>query len=84
MPRAERPDGCWQKETEMETTPKTPEPQQWLTIAEVCTYLSVPRSTLDKWRKEGRGPRIKKLPNGQVRIRHDWLDAWINELPEAA
>lgn len=55
-----------------------------LTIAQVCEYLNVPHSMLNKWRTEGRGPRTKKLPNGAVRIRRDWLESRINDLPEAA
>lgn len=52
---------------------------RWLTVDEVCTELRIARSTWEKWRQKNAGPRVVKLPNGQLRIRRDWLDAWINE-----
>ena len=56
---------------------------QWLTYAEVCEELSVARSTLDQWRAEGRGPRFRKLPNGQLRITAADLAAWLETLAVA-
>jgi excisionase family DNA binding protein len=55
----------------------------WLTVVEVCERLQISRNTWDKWRSDGRGPRCKKLPNGQLRIRADWLDQWLEELEAA-
>ena len=56
----------------------------WMTVAEVCKRLGISRSTWDKWHATGRAPRAKKLPNGSLRIREDWLVTWIDDLPEAA
>src|SRR4051812_34853828 len=53
----------------------------WLTIADVLTGLGVDRGTFDKWRKRGVGPRMKMLPNRTWRIRGDWYDAWLANLP---
>lgn len=52
-----------------------------LTVDEVCTELRIARSTWEKWRQKDAGPKVVKLPNGQLRIRRDWLEAWINEQP---
>jgi predicted site-specific integrase-resolvase len=53
----------------------------WLTVADVCATLSITRDTLYKWRGRGLSPRFKKLPNGDLRCRVDWLDEWLEELP---
>lgn len=53
----------------------------WLTLDQVLEELNVSRSTFDKWRVDGRAPRLRKLPNRRLLIhRHD-LDAWIAGLP---
>lgn len=51
---------------------------------DACEYLGVARSTLDKWRQRGCGPKFKKLPNGQLRTCAEWLEDFIADLPEAA
>ena len=56
----------------------------WLTVTEVCRLLGISRSTWDKWHATGRAPRAKKLPNGSLRTREDWLSLWIDDLPEVA
>lgn len=48
-----------------------------LTLAEVLSELKVARSTFDTWRVLGTAPECIKLPNGQLRIRHSALDAWL-------
>ncbi len=53
----------------------------WLTIADVLADLGINRGTFDKWRKRGIGPRMKQLPNGTWRIRGDWYDTWLANLP---
>ena len=50
-------------------------------LNEVCTELRIARSTWEKWRQKDAGPKVVKLPNGQLRIRSDWLDTWIDEQP---
>jgi predicted DNA-binding transcriptional regulator AlpA len=57
---------------------------QWLTVEEVLEHLAVSRSTWDKWRTKQCAPRAKRLPNGSLRIRADWLGEWLDELPEEA
>ncbi len=53
----------------------------WLTIADVLADPGINRGTFDKWRKRGIGPRMKQLPNRTWRIRGDWYDAWLADLP---
>ena len=57
----------------------TEQRSRWLTVDEVCTELRIARSTWEKWRQKNAGPKVVKLPNGQLRIRRDWLDTWIDE-----
>lgn len=58
--------------------------KEWLTVTDACDYLGVARSTLDKWRARGVGPRFKKLPNGSLRTCQDWLEDFLTDLPDAA
>lgn len=53
------------------------DPDQKLTLAEVCEELQIERSTFYEWRAKGRAPRCSKLPNGQLRIRRRDLDEWF-------
>jgi predicted DNA-binding transcriptional regulator AlpA len=48
-----------------------------LTAYQVCTELSISRSTFHFWRQTGKAPRCIKLPNGEMRIRREDLDAWL-------
>lgn len=58
--------------------------QTWITLEDACQRLGVSRHTMAKWRARGVGPTFKKLPNGSLRIRQSDLDAWEQQLPEAA
>lgn len=58
--------------------------RQHLTIADLCTELSVSRSTFYEWRAKGRAPRCMKLPNGEIRIRRNDLERWLDTCEEAA
>jgi hypothetical protein len=51
---------------------------------DILIELDISRSTLAKWRREGRGPAFKKLPNGELRIRRADFDAWVSALDEVA
>jgi predicted DNA-binding transcriptional regulator AlpA len=62
----------------MATSTKSP----WLTTTELLSELQVSRSSFDLWRKEGRGPRCYKMPNGQMRIRRADLEEWLSDLEE--
>ena len=55
----------------------------WHTIVEVCDELGIGRSTMDDWRRSGRGPEFLRLPNGSLRIRRRVLDAWTDALKVA-
>ena len=71
----------------MKSTPRTVtagERSQWLTYKDVLVELSVSRSTLDKWRAEGKAPEFVKLPNGEMRLRRSDFDAWVNQLQKVA
>jgi predicted DNA-binding transcriptional regulator AlpA len=59
-------------------------PRQHLTIADLCSELGIARSTFDDWRAKGRAPRCIKLPNGQIRVRLDEYERWLDTCEEAA
>jgi len=46
----------------------------------VLAELGIARSSMDRWRADGRGPRFTKLPNGVLRIRREKLDEWLEGL----
>lgn len=51
---------------------------EWLTVDEVCKELRVTRRSWDRWRANGTGPPCIRLArNGPIRVRRDWLDAWL-------
>jgi len=52
-------------------------PNEKLTISELCAELKVSRSTFYDWRQKRRGPRCIRLPNGDLRVRRCDLDAWL-------
>jgi len=58
---------------------------RWLTIEDFCAEVGVPMSTAYKWAQAGPGsgrfPRFRRLPNGRIRIRRDWLEEWLDALP---
>ncbi|MEV6816691.1 helix-turn-helix domain-containing protein, partial [Micromonospora sp. NPDC051296] len=47
--------------------------EELLTVPEVLAELRVSRSTWFYWRQTGKGPRVIKLPNGQLRVRRSAL-----------
>lgn len=50
---------------------------EFLTIEEVLGVLRVSRTTFGRWRRQGSGPVIMRLPGGGVRIRRSALDRWL-------
>jgi predicted DNA-binding transcriptional regulator AlpA len=52
-------------------------PNEKLTVGELCAELKVSRSTFYDWRQKRRGPRCIRLPNGGLRVRRCDLDAWL-------
>lgn len=57
---------------------------RWLTMADFCNELGVAASTAYKWSASGTHtggfPRFRRLPNGSIRIRRDWLEDWLEHL----
>jgi excisionase family DNA binding protein len=58
------------------------EREELLTVEEAARYLRVTRRTLDRWRRNGIGPRSIKLPSGGRRYRREDLDVYIAEHQE--
>lgn len=54
---------------------------KWLSVNQVCEVLGVARSTFYKWRALALAPRVVRLPNGDLRVREDWLDEFLEALP---
>ena len=65
-----------------QTLSEKPRHRVWLTIPDVLAELGIDRGTFDHWRRRGIGPRMKRLPNRTWRIRGDWFDEWVANLPE--
>ena len=55
----------------------------WLTLAAVCEELGVSRNTLSDWRKDGRFPAGKRLPNGSLRFKATEVAAFLDALAAA-
>ncbi len=59
-------------------------PAARLTVREFCDELGISRSTFYEWRAKGRGPRCIRLPNGEIRIRREAFERWLDSLESAA
>ncbi|MEU6160940.1 helix-turn-helix domain-containing protein [Streptomyces sp. NPDC047130] len=57
---------------------------QMLKLPEVLTELGMSRAAFYRMRARGNGPRLIKLPNGQLRCRRTDLDAWLASMEETA
>jgi predicted DNA-binding transcriptional regulator AlpA len=55
-----------------------------LPLEQVYSELGVARSTFYDWRAKGKAPKCIKLPNGELRVRRDVLDRWLNDLEQDA
>jgi hypothetical protein len=55
---------------------------RWLKVQDILADLEIHRRTWQRWRELGRTPRCKRLPNGELRIRRDWYEAWLEVLDE--
>ena len=53
-----------------------------LTIDEVIAELRVSRAAFYRWRRQGAGPAVVRLPGGGVRVRRSALTAWLRRLEE--
>ena len=63
--------------------PMSTQTDPWLSYENVRADLDVARSTLDDWRRSGRGPTFKRLPNGELRIRSSAYHTWEQSLEDA-
>lgn len=58
--------------------------RDWMSMEDFCGELGIAPSTAYKWSaagpRSGRFPRFRKLPNGSIRIRRDWLEEWLDGL----
>ena len=66
------------------TNTVTPSTKAWMSLKDVLLEIAVSRSTMNKWRSEGRAPSFIKLPNGELRIRRSEFEAWLIEMPKVA
>ncbi|MGW7262639.1 helix-turn-helix transcriptional regulator [Streptomyces sp. NPDC054842] len=57
---------------------------QMLKLPEVLTELGISRAAFYRMRARGKAPRLRKLPNGQVRVSRADLDAWWEDCTENA
>ncbi|MEV0645533.1 helix-turn-helix domain-containing protein [Phytomonospora sp. NPDC050363] len=53
-----------------------------MTVDEILTDLGVARRTWQEWRADGRTPKCRRLPNGQLRISRADYSAWLDSLPQ--
>jgi predicted DNA-binding transcriptional regulator AlpA len=53
-----------------------------LKLPQVLAELGISRSAFYRLRALGRGPRLIKLPNGQIRIRRADLEQWLTNCEE--
>ncbi|MFF9503830.1 helix-turn-helix transcriptional regulator [Streptomyces sp. NPDC014656] len=58
--------------------------QPMLKLPEVLAELHMSRAAFYRMRARGDGPRLLKLPNGQLRVRRSDLDSWLSQCEEAA
>ncbi|GAB3414102.1 helix-turn-helix transcriptional regulator [Flindersiella endophytica] len=52
--------------------------------ADVPASERIARSTWQRWRAVGKGPKVIKLPNGKIRIRRADFEAWLKALEHEA
>ncbi|MDQ6615491.1 MAG: excisionase [Actinomycetota bacterium] len=51
-----------------------------MTIRDIASDLAVSSSTVYKWSARGQPwfPRAIRLRNGDLRVRRDWYEAWLD------
>ncbi|WP_405389188.1 helix-turn-helix domain-containing protein [Streptomyces sp. NBC_01102] len=55
-----------------------------LRLPEVLAEIDMSRAAFYRMRARGQAPRIRKLPNGQVRVSRRDLDAWWETCEQSA
>ena len=58
-------------------------PPVFITLADVCDQLGVSRNTVNAWRRDGRFPQGKRLPNGLLRFKATEVAVFIDSLAAA-
>jgi predicted DNA-binding transcriptional regulator AlpA len=60
-------------------------PAELLTVRQVLDELGgISRRTFYRWRELRIAPRCIRLPNGELRVRRDVLNDWLDKRPEGA
>ncbi|MFI8296904.1 helix-turn-helix transcriptional regulator [Streptomyces nigra] len=57
---------------------------QMLKLAEVLEEIDMSRAAFYRMRARGQAPRLRKLPNGQLRVSRADLDAWWERCEQQA
>ncbi|MFJ6389105.1 helix-turn-helix transcriptional regulator [Streptomyces sp. NPDC091972] len=57
---------------------------EMLKLPEVLTEIKMSRAAFYRMRARGQAPRLRKLPNGQVRVSRADLDAWWERCEQQA
>ncbi|MGW0736326.1 helix-turn-helix transcriptional regulator [Streptomyces sp. NPDC002851] len=58
--------------------------QPMLKLPEVLEEIGMSRAAFYRMRARGHAPRLRKLPNGQVRVSRADLDAWWERCEQRA
>jgi len=71
------------KPTQTTAQPTRTDQRILLTLDQVLVELGgpdgpLPRSTWHDWQTKGTGPKVIKLPNGQIRVARDDLNVWLD------
>ena len=55
---------------------------RWLSIRDIAEDLGISMNTAYKWSARGEPdfPRTIRLRNGDLRVRRDWYDDWLQQL----
>jgi predicted DNA-binding transcriptional regulator AlpA len=59
-------------------------PDDKLKLPAVLSEMGISRAAFYRMRARGKGPKVRKLPNGQIRVSRADLDRWWNGLEETA
>ncbi|MFB7643561.1 helix-turn-helix transcriptional regulator [Streptomyces sp. NPDC056084] len=57
---------------------------QMLKLPEVLEEIQMSRTAFYRMRARGQAPRLRKLPNGQLRVSRNDLDAWWERCESSA
>jgi predicted DNA-binding transcriptional regulator AlpA len=66
------------------TTAPAPDPDRYMTRAQLAEWLEVSPATLAIWDVKGHGPKITRLAPGSVRYRVGDVQSWLQERAKAA